>query len=204
MPSQKVASDVSDNVRAVTTTLLGYARVSTTDQDLALQLDALERAGVDPNQVWTDKASGASTDRPGLTALLDYARTGDVLVVWKLDRLGRSVRQVVDFVDELGRRGIGLRSLTESIDTTTAQGTFIFHLFAALAELERGMIRERTLAGLTAARERGRVGGRPTVWTPERAKAAEAMLRGGADAKAISAALGVSTSSTYRWLASRS
>lgn len=189
----------------MTTTLLGYARVSTHDQDLALQLDALRRAGVEDERVWTDKASGSSTDRPGLAALLDHARADDVLVVWKLDRLGRSVRQVVQFVDDLGRRKIGLRSLTESIDTTTAQGTFIFHLFAALAELERGMVRERTLAGLAAARERGRVGGRPSVWTPERAAAAaaEAMVRGGADAKAIAAALGVATSSTYRWLASR-
>jgi len=141
--------------------LLGYARTSTTDQHLDLQIDALTVAGC--YRVFTETASGARTDRPVLDQLLDQLRPGDTLVVWKLDRLGRSLRHLVDTVTGLADRGVGFRSLQESIDTTTPGGKLVFHVFAALAEFERDLIRERTAAGLTAARARGRNGGRPPV-----------------------------------------
>ena len=139
--------------------LVGYARVSTQDQDPALQLDALTAAGC--GKVYREKASGAQRDRPELIAAIEYMREGDTLVVWKLDRLARSIKQLIETVENLGALGIGFRSLTEAIDTTTAGGKLVFHIFAALAEFERGVIRERTLAGLQAARARGRKGGRP-------------------------------------------
>jgi len=139
--------------------LIGYARVSTHDQTLALQRDALDRAGCE--RIFTDTASGAKADRPGLEEALDFARAGDTLVVWKLDRLGRSLPHLLETVAELQGRGVGFKSLTEQIDTTTSGGKLIFHVFAALAEFERDVIRERTQAGLAAARARGRKGGRP-------------------------------------------
>lgn len=139
--------------------LIGYARVSTTDQNLDLQRDALTNAGC--TQVFTDMLSGAKADRPGLIEALSYIRQGDVLVVWKLDRLGRSLKQLIETVTILQQRGADLKSLSESIDTTTPGGKLIFHIFAALAEFERDLIRERTFAGLVAARARGRRGGRP-------------------------------------------
>jgi DNA invertase Pin-like site-specific DNA recombinase len=139
--------------------LVGYARVSTQDQTLALQKDALERAGCE--RVFTDTLSGATPERPGLTEALEYARSGDILVVWKLDRLGRSLRHLIETVTELHNRGVGFKSLTEQIDTTTSGGKLIFHVFGALAEFQRDLIRERTQAGLAAARARGRQGGRP-------------------------------------------
>lgn len=138
---------------------VGYARVSTHDQDLALQLDALHVTGCE--RIFTEKASGAQRDRPQLHAALDYMRADDTLVVWKLDRLARSLRQLLDTVEALHSRHIGLRSLTEAIDTGTPGGTLVFHLFGALAEFERSIIREWTRAGLAAARARGRTGGRP-------------------------------------------
>src|SRR3954463_7652308 len=130
--------------------LVGYARVSTQEQDLALQLDALQGAGC--ARVFEEKASGAQRERPTLQAAPAYMREGDTLVVWKLDRLARSLKQLIETVEQFGTRGIGLRSLTEAIAPTTAGGKLVFHLFAALAEFERGVIRERTLAGLQAAR----------------------------------------------------
>src|SRR3954468_18557023 len=139
--------------------LVGYARVSTQDQTLALQQDALEEAGCE--RVFTDTASGAKAERKGLDEALAYARAGDTLVVWKLDRLGGSIRHLIDVITALQGRGIGFRSLTEQIDSTTSGGKLIFHVFAALAEFERDIIRERTQAGLAAARARGRRGGRP-------------------------------------------
>jgi DNA invertase Pin-like site-specific DNA recombinase len=139
--------------------LIGYARVSTQDQTLALQQDALVQAGCE--RVFTDTASGAKFDRPGLEEAARFARLGDTLVVWKLDRLGRSLPHLLDTVTGLQDRGIGFRSLTEQIDTTTSGGKLIFHVFAALAEFERDVIRERTQAGLSAARARGRKGGHP-------------------------------------------
>ncbi len=139
--------------------LIGYARVSTTDQNLDLQRDALTKAGC--TQIFTDTLSGAKADRPGLIEALSHIRQGDALVVWKLDRLGRSLKQLIETVTTLEQRGADIKSLSESIDTTTPGGKLIFHIFGALAEFERGLIRERTLAGLAAARTRGRRGGRP-------------------------------------------
>jgi DNA invertase Pin-like site-specific DNA recombinase len=153
--------------------LLGYARVSTTDQQPQLQVDALEHAGC--YRVFTETASGARADRPTLTQLLDQLRPGDTLVVWKLDRLGRSLRHLVDTVTGLAERGIGFRSLQEAVDTTTPGGKLVFHVFAALAEFERDLIRERTTAGLAAARARGRHGGRPSVMTAHKLQVARAM-----------------------------
>src|ERR671938_488780 len=145
--------------------LVGYARVSTQDQTLDLQLDALKKVGCE--KLYTDTASGAKADREGLEEAINYAREGDVLVVWRLDRLGRSLGHLIETITELHRRGVGFRSLTEQIDTTTPSGKLIFHVFGALAEFERDLIRERTQAGLTAARVRGRTGGRPAVMTPQ-------------------------------------
>jgi len=138
---------------------IGYARVSTHEQTLALQQDALTKA--ECKRIFTDTASGAKADRPGLEEALDFARAGDTLVVWKLDRLGRSLPHLLETVSWLQEQGIGFKSLTEQIDTTTSGGKLIFHVFAALAEFERDVIRERTQAGLAAARARGRKGGRP-------------------------------------------
>jgi DNA invertase Pin-like site-specific DNA recombinase len=143
--------------------LIGYARVSRTVQELALQFDALKNAGVSKSDVYTDKASGSKTARPGLDKCLQALQPGDTLLVWRLDRLGRSIRHLIDLVGHLRERGVGFRSLCESIDTTTANGKLIFHIFTALAEFERDLIRERTKAGLTAARARGRNGGRPPI-----------------------------------------
>lgn len=143
--------------------MLGYARVSTTDQNLSLQTDALERAGISPADIFCDKLSGAKHERPGLDECLASLRPGDVLVVWKLDRLGRSLRHLLDVVAALIERKIGFRSLEECIDTTTSGGKLVFHIFAALAEFEKDLIKERTLAGLKAARARGRKGGRPPL-----------------------------------------
>src|SRR5215211_3160469 len=138
---------------------IGYARVSTQEQTLNLQQDALTQAGCE--QVFTDTVSGSQDDRPGLSDALSHLRPGDTLVVWRLDRLGRSLRHLIETVTELAQRGIGFRSLMEQIDTTTPGGKLVFHVFGALAEFERDLIKERTQAGLRAARARGRVGGRP-------------------------------------------
>ena len=179
--------------------LVGYARVSTQDQDPALQLDALKGAGCE--KIFTEKASGAQRDRPQLRAALDYMRSGDTLVVWKLDRLARSLKQLIETVEDLGDRGIGLRSLTELIDTTTSGGKLIFHIFAALAEFERGVIRERTRAGLDAARARGRLGGRPPALKASDLAAAKALLRDpGITVEDIARRLGVASSTLYRHL----
>lgn len=139
--------------------LIGYARVSTQEQTLALQQDALQDIGCE--RVFTDTASGAKTDRPGLDQALHFVRPGDTLVVWRLDRLGRSLKHLIETISKLHERGIGFKSIQENIDTTTSGGKLIFHVFGALAEFERDLIRERTKAGLTAARTRGRFGGRP-------------------------------------------
>jgi|TARA_B100001105_G_scaffold254910_1_gene252150 DNA invertase Pin-like site-specific DNA recombinase len=154
--------------------LVGYARVSTIDQNPELQLDALTAAGCE--KVFVEKASGAQRDRPELAAALAYARKGDTIVVWKLDRLARSMRQLIETIEGLEGRGVGFRSLTEAIDTTTAGGKLVFHIFGALAEFERGIIRERTSAGLAAALARGRKGGRPPKLDDNDLKAARAML----------------------------
>ncbi len=144
---------------------VGYARVSTQEQNLDLQLDALEKAGV--KKIFTDKVSGVSASKPQLEELLKYARKGDTIVVWRLDRLGRTTIQLIQFVEELQKLGINLKSLTEPIDTTTATGTLVVQIFCVLAEHERNVLRERTRAGLSAARIRGRTGGRPKGLSPK-------------------------------------
>ena len=146
--------------------LIGYARVSTDDQKLNLQQDALHTAGCE--KIFEDYLSGARATRPGLTSALEMARSGDTLVVWRLDRLGRSLKDLIQLTETLKQKSIGLQSLQESIDTTTSSGQLIFHLFGALAEFERNLIRERTNAGLTAARARGRLGGRPKALDPNK------------------------------------
>lgn len=150
--------------------LIGYARISTQDQNLDLQKDNLLKAGCE--KIFDDIASGAKTERNGLKEALEYARSGDVLVVWKLDRLGRSLKHLIEVVSGLEKRNIGFKSLSENIDTTTPGGKLIFHVFGALAEFERELIRERTKAGLTAARARGRTGGRKRKMTSKQVEMA--------------------------------
>src|SRR4051794_18132438 len=171
--------------------LVGYVRVSTADerQSTGLQRDALRAAGVDERHIHEDRASGGRDDRPGLKLCLDYLKGGDVLAVWRLDRLGRSLPHLVGVVADLRARGAGLRSLCETIDTTTATGELVFHLFASLAQYERALIRERVVAGLEAAR--GRRGGRPRRLDAERVAAARAMLAGGQSLSAAARVTGV-------------
>jgi DNA invertase Pin-like site-specific DNA recombinase len=179
--------------------LVGYARVSTQDQDPSLQLDALKTAACE--KIFIEKASGAQRERPELQAALGYMRKGDTLVVWKLDRLARSIKQLIETVEGLEKQGIGFRSLTETIDTTTNGGRLVFHIFAALAEFERSIIRERTLAGLEAARARGRKGGRPPALSPKDLAAAKALLRDPEiTVSEIARRLGVVPSTLYRHL----
>lgn len=178
--------------------LIGYARVSTTDQDVAAQTDKLTAAGC--TRIFPETASGALRERPQLDACLDYLRPGDVLVVAKLDRLGRSLGHLIDTVQTLDSRGIGFRSLSENIDTTTAAGRLLMHILGALAEFERALIVERTQAGLAAARSRGRTGGRPPSMTPEKVEAARALIAGGRTAAEAAAAVGVGRSTLYRHL----
>jgi len=179
--------------------LVGYARVSTQDQNPALQLDALKALGCE--KVFVEKASGAQRDRPEMKAALDYMRSGDTLVVWKLDRLARSMKQLIETVEMLEGQGIGFRSLTEAIDTTTAGGKLVFHIFGALAEFERTIIRERTRAGLDAAKARGRRGGRPPKLTEKVLMVARAMLaEASITVEAAAKRLGVSPATLYRHL----
>ena len=177
--------------------LVGYARVSTRDQSPALQLDALREAGCE--RTFMEKASGAQRDRPQLAAALDYIRAGDTLVVWKLDRLARSVRQLVETAENLQQRGIGLKVLTQQIDTTTPGGRLVFHVFAAMAEFERELTLERTHAGLTAAKALGRRGGRKPALGPAEVKRARAMLADPSITVAeVAQQLGVQPSTLYR------
>ena len=179
--------------------LVGYARVSTQDQNPQLQLDALATAGC--ARVFVEKASGAQRDRPELKAALGYMREGDTLVVWKLDRLARSLKQLIETIERLEAGKIGFRSLTEAIDTTTAGGRLVFQIFGALAEFERQVIRERTMAGLDAARGPGRKGGRPPALQPKDLAAAKALLRDPGDhGSEVARRLGVVASTLYRHL----
>jgi DNA invertase Pin-like site-specific DNA recombinase len=177
---------------------VGYARVSTDEQNLALQMDALKQAGCE--RVYKDVGSGSLKHRPELDACLDYLRTGDTLVVWRLDRLGRGLKHLIEAIEQLHAREIGFRSLTETIDTTTNAGMLQFHIFGALAEFERQIIRERTRAGLAAARARGRLGGRPARLTPEKLAAARLMREQKRTMPQIAKALGVSRATLYRHL----
>jgi DNA invertase Pin-like site-specific DNA recombinase len=180
-------------------TAIGYARVSTTEQDLALQLDALAKAGC--ARVFEDRASGAKAERPGLAAALNFAREGDILTVWKLDRLGRSLPHLIETVGALERRGVSFRSLTEAIDTTTPGGRLVFHIFGALGQFERDLIRERTRAGLDAATARGREGGRKPVVTDEKLRRAHALRAQGFTVREVAARIKVGKTALYAALA---
>lgn len=186
---------------ATTGHLIGYARVSTDDQDAALQRDALKAAGC--SRIFEDKASGKNTDRPELTKALDYLREGDTLCVWKLDRFARSLIDLVTMVDALRERGIGFKVLTgalANIDTNTADGRLMLQIIGAMAEFERSLIRDRTRAGLEAARKQGRVGGRPSVVNEDVLAVARARQAKGESITAIAKALKVSRATLYRHL----
>jgi DNA invertase Pin-like site-specific DNA recombinase len=172
---------------------VGYVRVSseTDRQNFDLQRDALIAVGVDSRHLFEDRASGARTDRPGLTQALAFVRPGDVLVVWKLDRLGRSLTHLIEIVNTLKANQVAFRSLTEGMDTTTASGELFFHVFGALAQYERALIKERVTAGLAAARHRGRSGGRPPAISSEKLAAIVESLRGGVSKAAVCRTFGV-------------
>lgn len=177
-------------------TIIGYARVSTCEQTLDLQRDALQESGA--SNIYEDKASGKTTDRPELLHCLKALREGDMLVVWRLDRLGRNLKDLMSIVNDLDVRGVKFKSLKESIDTSGPAGKLVFHLFGALAEFERELVRERTLAGLEAARARGRNGGRPHALDPKQRKAALALMEDRTMSVAeISRHFGVSRSTLY-------
>lgn len=179
--------------------LVGYARVSTGEQNLDLQRDALQKAGCD--HIFTDEMSGAKAERPGLAEAFKFIRPSDTLVVWRLDRLGRSLKDLIGRMEELRQRAIGFKSLRESIDTTSPAGKLQFHIFSALAEFERDLIRERTMAGLRAARARGRVGGRKPTMTPEKVKAAASLMKDKSNTvNDICKTLGVSSATLYRYV----
>jgi DNA invertase Pin-like site-specific DNA recombinase len=181
--------------------LIGYARVSTTEQHLHLQQDALSTAGC--LKIYTDTISGTKSERKGLTEALEYIRAGDTLVVWRLDRLGRSLKDLIERITELNSRNIGFKSLTEQIDTTTSGGKLIFHIFGALAEFERDIITERTNAGLTAARARGRQGGRPRSSLSDDRKlhmARQMYENRSLPVKEICKALGIPRSTFYKYM----
>ena len=178
--------------------LIGYARVSTQDQSLDLQTEALTKAGC--KKIFTDKISGSRAERPGLTKALEMLREGDTLIVWKLDRLGRSVKNLVDLVGELHKHGIQFNSLTDAIDTGTPSGRFFFHVMASLAEMERELTVERTRAGLEVARQLGRKGGRRRQMTESKIESAKKLLANGVPPRDVATNLGVSVPTLYRWI----
>ena len=178
--------------------LIGYARVSTQDQNLDLQSEALTKAGCE--KIFNDKISGSRAERPGLTKALEMLREGDTLVVWKLDRLGRSVKNLVDLVGELHQQGIQFKNLTDAIDTGTPSGRFFFHVMASLAEMERELTVERTRAGLEVARQLGRKGGRRRQMTESKIESAKKLLANGVPPRDVAMNLGVSVPTLYRWI----
>ena len=178
--------------------LIGYARVSTQDQNLDLQSEALTKAGCE--KIFNDKISGSRAERPGLTKALEMLREGDTLVVWKLDRLGRSVKNLVDLVGELHQQGIQFKSLTDAIDTGTPSGRFFFHVMASLAEMERELTVERTRAGLEVARQLGRKGGRRRQMSESKIESAKKLLANGVPPRDVAMNLGVSVPTLYRWI----
>src|SRR3712207_528369 len=179
--------------------LIGYARVSTHDQTIHSQRDALEKAGC--KQIFTDTISGTKTERKGLSEALSHLREGDTLVVWRLDRLGRSLRHLIDAITALHDRGVGFKSLQENIDTTTSGGKLVFHIFGALAEFEREIIRERTNAGLAAARSRGRSGGRPKALSKDKTEMAKKLYADKTNTVSqICKTLGISRSTLWRYV----
>lgn len=177
--------------------IIGYARISTSDQSPDLQHDALLAAGC--SRIFSDEMSGARADRPGLRQALDYARESDTLVVWRLDRVGRSVAHLIEVVGELERRGVALQSLTEQIDTSSSSGKLVFHVFSAIAEFERNLIRERVNAGLEAARKRGRIGGRRKVIDAAKARSIRAMRAQGMTTSEILESAQISRATLFRF-----
>jgi len=179
--------------------LIGYARVSTTDQNPDLQLDALNTAGC--KKVYIDKASGSVTERPELEKLKNTLRKGDTLVIWKLDRLSRSLKDLITWIEYLDREGVQLKSIQDAIDTSTSMGKFIFHVFGALGQLEKDIIRERTMAGLSAARARGRVGGRPRKLSKKKTQRVREMYeKKEMSVKEICEWAGISKATLYKYL----
>ena len=177
---------------------IGYARVSTTDQNLTLQKDALLKAGCE--RIYEDELSGTKDNRPGLLKALEQLRENDTLVVWKLDRLGRSVKSLIELVSELHSKNIHFKSVTDSIDTSTPSGRFFFHVMASLAQMERELIVERTKAGLDAAKKLGRVGGRKRVMSDSNLASAKKLLEAGALPRDVAKEFGVSLATLYRWI----
>ena len=199
--SEKKAPAKKSMVRAKPVTeglLIGYARVSTQDQNLELQAEALRKAGC--KKIFEDRASGSRAERVGLAQARESLRAGGTLVVWKLDRLGRSVKQLADLVGELQKEGVQFKSLTDSLDTGTPSGRFFFHVMASLAEMERELIVERTRAGLEVARQLGRTGGRKRLMTENKVKAAKKLLASGVPVRDVASNLGVSIPTLYRWV----
>jgi len=186
------------NIGMANAMMIGYARVSTLEQNLDLQQDALIKAGCE--KVFEDKASGTRMNRPGLVKALELLRDGDTLVIWKLDRLGRSVKQLVDMVGELHKQNIQFRSLTDAIDTGTPSGRFFFHVMASLAEMERELTVERTRAGLEVAKRLGRKGGRKPKMTASKIESAKRLLASGVPPREVAKNLGVSVPTLYRWV----
>ena len=183
--------------------LIGYARVSTSGQELNLQLDALKQAGCKKQHIFTDQISGSKAERPGLADCLKELKKGDTLIIWRLDRLGRSLRNLIDIVEQLQKRGVGFRSINDGgIDTTTASGEMIFNIFGTLAQFERRLIQERTQAGLTAARARGKKGGRPKISNDDpKVQMAKKMSKNmNINIGEICATLKISRASYYRYL----
>ena len=182
--------------------LIGYARVSTNEQNLDLQRDALLKAGVAAKDIYTDKITGTTAQRPGLEQALSHLRAGDTLVVWRLDRLGRSLKHLIETVTSLKEQGIAFKSITENIDTSSATGQLVFHIFGALAEFERNLITERTMAGLDAARSRGRTGGRPRLTsTAGKVAMAKKLYRDRTlSIPEILKTLNISKATLYRWV----
>lgn len=178
--------------------LVGYARVSTQDQNLDLQKEALVKAGCE--KICEDKISGSRSERPGLTKALDTLRKDDTLVVWKLDRLGRSVKNLVDLVSDLHKQEVHFKSLTDAIDTTTPSGRFFFHVMASLAQMERELTVERTRAGMEVARQLGRKGGRKRLMTPSKIESAKKLLASGIPSRDVAKNLGISVPTLYRWV----
>lgn len=178
--------------------LVGYARVSTRDQNLDLQVEALTQAGC--TKLFEDKISGSHAERPGLAKALEMLREGDTLVIWKLDRLGRSVKNLVDLVGTLHKQSIQFKSLTDAIDTGTPSGRFFFHVMASLAEMERDLTIERTRAGLEVARQLGRKGGRKRQMTDSKIESAKKLLATGVPPRDVAKSLGVSVPTLYRWI----
>lgn len=178
--------------------LIGYARVSTQDQNLDLQIDALTKAGC--KKIFDDKISGSRAERPGLNKALELLREDDTLVVWKLDRLGRSVKNLVNLIGELHNQGVQFKSLTDAIDTGTPSGRFFFHVMASLAEMERELTVERTRAGLEVARQLGRKGGRKRQMTDSKIESAKKLLANGVPPRDVAKNLGVSVPTLYRWI----